>query len=166
MLRARKKTRGSTRSLFALCLIFAVCLSLLGCGEPQRSCAEELEALLSDTVRPVGETYIKGAEEGAVGYLSPETARALYGDDAAELLSLCEDFAIFLSGRSNPFEAAVFRCYSATDSDRIAEMLLSRINDIQIALRDTSISGAYDTAEVSVNGRLVSMRGGVQNISK
>ena len=88
------------------------------------------------------------------------------GEDAEAVLSLCEDFAIFLSERPNPFEAAVLRCYSASDCDKVAQMLLSRIEDIRIALRGTELAGAYDTAEVKISGRTVTMRGGVQNISK
>ena len=166
MLKSKKKSRGGVRSLFALTLIFALCLSLFACGEPQRNCSEELDALLEGQPRPAGAIYLCGAEEGTESYLSPETARSLYGKDADELLALCEDFAIFLSERPNPFEAAAFRCYSASDCDKIARALLSRIDDIRIALRDTALAGAYDTAEVKISGRVVTMRGGVQNISK
>ena len=166
MRKAKEKARVSARSLLLYFIILAVCASLFSCGEAQKSCSEELGILLGDTVLPVGETYVCGAEEASEGYLSPDTARALYGEDAGEILALCEDFAIFVSSRPNPFEAAVFRCYSASDCDRVAAMLLSRINEVQIALRSTSIAGAYDTAEVTVRGRTVMMRGGVQNISK
>ena len=166
MRKINKNIRGSVRSLFLSVLAFAVCVSLFGCGEPQRSCAEMLDDLLSDTPLPAGERYACGADEGATGYLSPESARALYGEDASEILLLCEDFAIFLSSRPNPFEAAVFRCYSSTDAEIVAEMLLQRIADVQISLRSTSIAGAYDTAYVEIRGRDVIMRGGVQNISK
>ena len=155
----------SARSLFFLGIL-AVCLALCACGEPQRSCSEELELLFGDLSRPSGVTYLNGAAEGDAAYLSAETARALYGDDAEALLALCEDYAIFISERPTPFEAAVFRCYSASDCDRIAKALLSRIEDIKIALRDTELTGAYDTAEVKISGRVVTMRGGVQNISR
>ena len=166
MRKINKNIIGSVRSLFLSVLVLAVCISLLGCGEPQGSCAEALDDLLSDTPLPAGERYAFGADEGENGYLSPETARALYGEDSEGTLALCADFAIFISSRPNPFEAAVFRCYSATDTDVVAEMLLQRIADVQISLRDTSIAGAYDTAYVEVRGREVIMRGGVQNISK
>ena len=147
-------------------LAFLICLALTACAKPQKACSDELSALLGETPLPSGVTYICGSEVGNGGYLSPETARALYGEDAEALLALCEDYAIFLSERPNPFEAAVFRCYSASDCDRIAGALLSRIEDIRIALRDTELSGAYDTAEVKISGRVVTMRGGVQNISR
>lgn len=158
--------KGSARSLFLSALVFAICFAFAACAETQTPCSEELAALLEETARPAGVTYICGAGEGEEEYLSPETACALYGDGADELLALCEDFAIFISERPNPFEAAVFRCYSASDCDKIATALLSRIDDIRIALRDTELAGAYDTAEVRISGRVVIMRGGVQNISK
>ena len=166
MPKQKQKSRGSVRSLFLSAVILAICVILAACGEPQSSCSEELDALLAGAARPAGVTYICGAVEGGESYLAPETARALYGEDAEAVLSLCEDFAIFLSERPNPFEAAVLRCYSASDCDKVARMLLSRIEDIRIALRGTELAGAYDTAEVKISGRTVTMRGGVQNISK
>ena len=166
MSKTNKKAKGSIRSLLLSALILVICVSLSACKETSKSCSAELDSLLADTTLPVGETYICGAEEGGSGYLSPETARALYGEGADEILSLCEDFAIFLSGRPNPFEAAVFRCYSRSDAERIAKMLLERIADVKISLRNTSLAGAYDTAYVEVHGRTVIMRGGVQNTSK
>ena len=166
MPKSKKKSRGGVRSLFTFTIIFAVFFTLLGCSEPGKSCSEELDVLLSGQPRPAGVIYLYGAEEGDESYLSPETACALYGEDADVLISLCADYAIFLSELPNPFEAAVFRCYSASDCDRVAAALLARIDEIKIALRDTELAGAYDTAEVRISGRVVTMRGGVQNISK
>ena len=164
--RQKKKSRGGVRSLFVSAVMLILCVLLVGCGEPQGSCVESLDALLEGVPRPAGVTYICGAEEGEESCLSAETARAIYGENAVELLALCEDFAIFLSERPNPFEAAVFRCYSASDCDKIATALLSRIDDIRIALKDTELAGAYDSAEVKISGHVVTMRAGVQNISR
>lgn len=166
MPKSKKKSRGGVRSLFTFTIIFAVFFTLLGCSEPGKSCSEELDTLLSGQPRPAGVIYLYGTEEGDESYLSPETACALYGEGAGDLLKLCGDFAIFLAERPNPFEAAVFRCYSASDCDRVAAALLARIDDIRITLRDTELAGAYDTAEVRISGRIVTMRAGVQNISR
>ena len=159
-----KKTKGSVRSLFVLFAVIS--LSLFACSSPQASCKEELSALLLGVELPAGETYVFGAEEGDAEYLSPEVARSLYGDSAEDALSLCEDFAIFISARGAPFEAAVFRCYSASDCDRVAEMILSRIGDMQILLRDTEFAGIYDTAGIDIRGRIVTLSGVTQKISK
>ena len=166
LLKTNKKSRGSVRSLLLSAVLIAVCALLLGCAGEPIPCRETLDGLLGDAPRPAGVTYLCGAEVGSEAYLSPETARALYGETAEELLSLCEDFAIFLSEGAYPFEAAVFRCYSASDCEKLATALLARIDDIRIALRDTELSGAYENAEVTLRGRVVTMRGGVQNISR
>ena len=162
---SKEKSRERARCLLIV-IVLLICLILCACGEAQKSCSEELFSLIADFSLPLGVTYAHGAEEGGPGYLSPETSRALYGEGAEELLALCEDFAIFISERPTPFEAAVFRCYSASDSQRIVAMLLSRVEDIRIALRDTGLAGAYDSAEIEIRGRVVSMRVGIQNIKR
>ena len=92
MPKQKQKSRGSVRSLFLSAVILAICVILAACGEPQSSCSEELDALLAGAPRPAGVTYICGALEGEASYLSAETARALYGEDAE---------AVFAHGRQS-----------------------------------------------------------------
>ena len=146
-----------------LCLALLICA--VACAREDRSCEDLLAELCRDKELAAGELYLYGRSEGEAGYLSPATAAALYGERAQDILSLCEDYAIYLASHGAPCEAAVFKCYSASDCDRVASALLERIDEIKIALKGTSLSIAYDGASVSIKGRYVLLLPD-QNINK
>ena len=137
----------------------AIVLVFCACSQP-REHAEEL--LRREMARidglPQGEIYYSFAVEGEVGYLSERLIATLYGPHAIHrCFPLIEEYAIYLSSFAEPCEIAVFRCYEKSDADRIAEMCLSRIDEIRISLGSIGFRGEGKT-EVLVCGRLVTMR--------
>ena len=146
-------------------ILVTVMILLSSCSPHIDSCRDALKTLCSSASLPSGELYFSDAAEGEEGYLSDELALTLYGESAKDLLALCEDYAIFLSERPIPCEAAVFKCHSASDCDTLSEALLSRIEEVRALLRDTELAGEYDKATVKVKGKYVFMVSRAQKTS-
>lgn len=108
---------------------------------------------------PRGEVYHSGTVAGESGYFSPHLMATVYGETAEErCFPLIEEYAIYLSSFAEPCEIAVFRCYARSDADRIAEMCLSRIEQLRVLLAGTSYRSRVDQATVRVDGKLVVMQ--------
>lgn len=138
----------------ALCAVFlCACATDGGSG---KGAGEVLGDLMAQSGSlPVGVIYSKSAGEGTDGHFSPKLARTMYGERAEELLSLTEDFAIYVSSFGIPAEIAVFKCYSRSDAERIGAMCLSRAESVRVLLRSTEWRGLADGASVRVDGRWV-----------
>ncbi len=137
-------------------IVAALILSLFtSCGDTRN--AED--TLLSITKNldslPYGNLYLKSAEEGRAEHLTATTITSLYHEGAAEYeFTLIEDFAIYLCPKE-PCEVAVYKCYSASDTDLIAAMCLRRIDSLRILLEETPYNEIPKNAEVDINGRFV-----------
>ena len=145
------------KRFFALlsCLLLVFCISACGYEE---AAEDILYRICSDAELPSGTTYLSGAPEGSSSYLAPDTLEDMYGDEAQEeVFSLVEEYAIYLSRFAKPYEVAVFKCYSVSDTDSVLEMCLERLESIKILLRDTEYAPLADTAEVYVDGKYVIM---------
>ena len=133
---------------------------MTSCAGDNRS-AEDILADITDDIAdlPDGNVYKKSAEEGDKGFLSPALCEALYGANAQrDKFPLTDDFAIYLSSFAMPCEVAVFKCYSASDTDVIAGMLLSRISELKILLAESEFLYLADSATVEIDGRFVIMK--------
>ena len=105
---------------------------------------------------PSGQIYRSDACEGETAYFSAQMMRTMYGEMAEErYFSLLEEYAIYLSSRESPYEIAVLRCYARSDTDRIAEMCLARIEQLRVHLSHTPFRAAVDAATVRVEGKCV-----------
>ena len=108
---------------------------------------------------PAGEIYRSGRNVWESGYFSPSLMASMYGKEAEErTFPLIEEYAIYLSSFPNPCEISVFRCFSKTDVDRVAEMCLSRKETLRIGLAGMSLRARADAATVEVQGRTVIFR--------
>ena len=143
----------------ACLLLIGLLGTLVSCRQQETDTAELLDEHLSHAKDlPAGKRYHSGAEDGADGYFSPQLMAIMYGEGAeTHLFPLIEEYAIFLSERAEPCEVAIFRCYAKSDTDRIAEMCLSRMELLRIALAGTSYRARVDKATVEVHGRVVTM---------
>ena len=142
-----------------LCLGMVLCICLTACGKQPVSAETLLLELMAEYESlPDGVIYRSGAEEGEAGYPSPELMESLYGANAAEVLELVEDYAIYLSSFAMPIELAVFRCYSATDAHQVEAMCLNRREALRVALRGTELEELSDSLQVQCKGRLIVMR--------
>ena len=136
-----------------LALLFAS-----ACSGGSKSCEEALYGICAEMKLPAGQTYLSGAEEGSDKYLSEDTINTLYGERAyGELFPLIEEYAIYISSFAEPYEAAVFKCRSRSDTDLIAEMCFARTDILKVILRDTEFAELVQEARVSVKGKLVFM---------
>ena len=142
-------------------LILTVCfiaVFLLSCAREQRSAEEVLSSLMADNQGlPAGEIYQKNAKEGENAYFSQSLCESMYGSRAAELLTVTEDFAIYMSSAAAPYEIAVFKCYSSTDAEKIAAVCMSRAEDLRVLLSKTEWRELCDSAKIKVDGRIVVM---------
>jgi hypothetical protein len=141
--------------------IFAVLLlavALLSCRAESQSAEELLSSLMADTQGlPAGNIYVKGAEEGESAYFSQSLCESMYGARAFELLTFTEDFAIYMASVAAPYEIAVFKCYSATDAEKLAAVCMSRAQDLRVILSKTEWRELCDSAKIKVDGRIVVM---------
>ena len=139
-----------------LCVVCFYCLS--SCSASERSAEEILFALCDEAgTLPAGEIYRMGAEEGSEGYLPPSLRDVLYGEEAAELFCLMEDYALYLSSFAAPREIAVFRLRSASDAERVAAMCLRRADTLQVLLHSTAFWELTDSVRVICKGKTVIM---------
>lgn len=105
---------------------------------------------------PDGSVYLSSAEEGSKKFLSVAMINSLYHNGAAEYeFSLVEEYAIYISSFAKPCEIAVYKCYSASDTDLIASMCHKRIEKLRVMLAGTSFAEIIDAADVEVKGRFV-----------
>ena len=140
-------------------LILMLCVLSCSCAKEGKSASLLLEERLARIENlPQGEIYRSDAAEGEAGYFSERLRRTVYGErDAEHCFGLIEDYAIYLCSFAEPCELAVFRCYAASDADRVAEMCLSRIEYLRIVLAGTDFRARADRATVTVDGRVVIM---------
>ena len=134
-----------------------ILLSLASC-QRQVNCEEILTKLLAvsgEDTEGSGSIFFKGAEEGEKGYFSPELMDTMYGENAGKrYFSKIEDFSVYVSERE-PGELAVFRCYSYSDRDVIAEMCLQRADSIKVTLRDSEYAQKTESIQVIIYRRYV-----------
>ena len=141
---------------FCVVLILACCLNFCSCLRVNKSCAEILEEIMSDTEQlPTGKIYSSHCEMGSDGYFPEAMRKAMYGEDSDRWLSLTEEYALFVSSSGIPSEIAVFKCYSATDARSLEFMCLNRAELLRTALRGTGFSELCDKIYVAREGRAV-----------
>ena len=136
--------------------IFLVLLLLTSCGE-KRSAEDVLFDVTKDfDDLPDGNVYLSSAKEGSQNFLSVTIINSLYHEGAAEYeFSLVEEYAIYISEFAKPCEIAVYKCYSASDTDLIASMCLRRIEKLCVMLSETSFSYIPQNADIDVKGHFV-----------
>lgn len=141
--------------LGVLCVISLFSVS---CGEKQihaETLLEELREVSGEM--PEGSLYLSGAEEGSDTYFSPSLRNAMYGEDAEELFSLLEEYAVYLSSFASPCEIAVFRSASVSDAERITAMCMGRADTVRVLLRQTEFRDMTDSIRVICQGKYVIM---------
>ena len=143
--------------LMVIILSLAILFGALSCRQSERA-EDMLYRICTELELPSGETYLKSAEEGSTGYLDQSMINTLYGKEGASVFLLIEDYAIYLSSFAVPYEVAVFKCYSRSDSDSVAELCLERIETLKVILRDSEHFELVQRARVEIKGRYVVMK--------
>ncbi len=150
-------TKSRKRAFFIKFTSILLILFLLTSCKDTRSAEDVLFNITKDfDDLPDGSVYLSNAEEGSEKFLSVGIINSLYHDGAAEYeFSLIEEYAIYISSFAKPCEIAVYKCYSASDTDLIASMCLRRIEKLRIMLAGTSFAEITDAADVDVKGHFV-----------
>ena len=143
----------------SMLLCTACVISFLGCQSERNKSAE---AVLLDVIGaltlPSGSIYIYGASFGSENSLPSLTREVLYGAEESELaFSLLDDYAIYLSSFESPFEAAVFRCRAASDTDTLTALCLRRADTLNVLLKETAHASLSGNIRVLQKGRYVAM---------
>ena len=145
------------RKLRAPLLILSILLLLCSCAKEQATAAQVLDALVAVEIGlPAGQIYLSAASEDDASYLSPDLVAALYGEgELPWQLSLIEDYGLFLSTAQHPCEFAVFRVRARSDTDDVAAMCLTRLDDLRMHYKDSAYAAYLQNARVVVSGKYV-----------
>lgn len=137
-------------------LTFALSLSLVCCSRDETKAQDVVRVALEyGGEAPVGVLYHIDAQEGSEGFLSPKMIKDIYGEDGAELFSLLEDYAVFISSQKIPYEVAVFKSRARSDGLKLELLLRQRRDTLSVALRGTSFYEMVDKIRIERVGDTV-----------
>ena len=145
------------KKIILFALIITLILSFPSCTK--NLCAEDMLFEITKEIDdlPPGILYLKNAPEGNVSHIPHSMLRALYNENALEYeFTLIEDFAVYISAQK-PCEVAVYKCYSASDTDVVATMCLKRIDTLRTSLEGTPYGDIPKNAKVNIKGKFVSV---------
>lgn len=144
------------KNWIALIITVGLLILLAGCSEKNIGCEELLVKLVSLTEdKDCGYFYFGLSAEDEAGYISEEEKAALYGERSVkECFPVLEDYGIFTLC-AGVGEIGVFKCYSYSDTDRIANMCFERRDDIKVALRGSEWEKKTEKIRVEIHGKYV-----------
>lgn len=144
--------------LFRFILLLFLVLSLVSCSTDDRSTDDILDEMVSVLPSlPSGTVYRSSAQEGDEDFMSGSLAKAMYGEGADKMFSTVEEYSVYLSSFAEPYEIAVFKCYSRTDAHGVLAMCLTRRDILQISLRGSAFYELCDDIRIISRGRYVIM---------
>ena len=141
-----------------LLLFLILCLAFCSCGRESVEADTVLKNIIENEKKlPVGQIYRKGAEEGKNDYLSGDMICILYGAKAdISYFPMIEDYTIYISSFAEPFEVAIFKCYSKSDVDSIIKLCFLRGDSIKSLINH--VKGCEEVSvKVTSKGRYVCM---------
>lgn len=144
--------------ILSLCLSFFLVASFCSCGAQEGLDALDLLCkIVAYADESTGEIFSSRASDGELGYIQNELLISMYGERRVEECfesGKIEEYALFVSSRPIG-EVAVFRCFSRSDTDLIAEMCFERADAIKVALNSTELEKKSETIRVQIRGRYV-----------
>ena len=135
--------------IFAVLFVFA--FVFCSCEKEKKTCEELLLVGLDygiDGYADNGYTFFKNADESSTFFMTENTKDSMYGMKFKSALDAACDFAIYVSA-SNPYEVAIFECYSKNDTDEILRMCYERADEKKIGLRFTEWETASKAIEIT-----------------
>jgi hypothetical protein len=110
------------RKIICLCLIFTVCLSLVGCREEQN--AYDILSEFASTYGAEGVIYSPSVSEGSPGYISDRLVERVF----LFTEGLGDNFALLLNSHIDlPSECGVFVCSDDEEVRLAEEICLERV---------------------------------------
>ena len=139
-------------------LALGLCVLLLSsCLSEQKSCEDIALRLCDELKLPVGQMYCCGKEGTSLRELPSDTMSVMYGANAKDVFELIEEYSIYLCAAGAPYEVAVFKCYSSSDSDSVAALCLGRADALSVLLRGTEYADIARNSAVCVKGKYTVM---------
>ena len=138
-------------------VVLALLFALSSCGKKERGASDVLCEVLSKIEKlPSGSFSSAGAVEGSEEYLSENLCITLYGERSLrDVFPLIEDFSIYMCSFEYPFEVAIFKCYSRSDTDSVAQMCFLRGDVFKVLLHSEGVNDV--DVMVAQKGRFVFM---------
>ena len=142
---------------YAVLLLVISMVFLVSCGKKEKTASAVFDSFISEIeMLPEGTVFRSGSAEGSGEYLSESLCTTLYGERAVtDIFPLIEDYSIYLCSFAYPFEAAVFKCYSKSDADFVAEMCFLRGDMVKVLLHSEGVNDVE--VKVMIKGRFVAM---------
>ena len=140
-------------------LLIILCLFTVSCSSKNAS-ASEIFYTIYEKLSPVsyGEIYLSNQEKGTKHYMSPALFATVYGDGTSLAeADLIEGYAVYLSSFTLPCEIAVFKCYSPSDTPKIEQMCIRRLDFLKKHFKNTEYENILSSASVISNGKYVIM---------
>jgi len=147
------------KALFIIAMM--LCILLCSCASQEQICCEtllfELLNVSGEDIEGNGYVFLHDSAENEIGYLSQENKILFYGENRVkQTFDKIEDYAIFVSTHTVG-ELAVFKCYSASDTDEVARMCLERADEIKVMLRKSEWKEKSENIRVMVHKKFVVM---------
>ena len=141
----------------ALFILAFLMIFLSSCGREGKNAAEVFDGFIFEIEKlPDGDILRSGSIEGSGEYLSESICATLYGERATkDIFPLVENFSIYLCSFAYPFEVAVFKCYSKSDTDLVSEMCFKRGDMVKVLLHSEGINDVE--IRVMTKGNFVAM---------
>ena len=143
-----------------ICFLLIISFLFLASCSAKSASASEIFYTVYEKLSPVsyGEIYFSNQDKGTKHYMSSALFSTVYGDGVplAEA-DLIEEYAIYLSSFALPCEIAVFKCYSPSDTPKIEQMCIRRLDFLKKHFKNTEYENILDTASVISSGKYVIM---------
>ena len=142
------------------CFLLALfCALLASCSKKDATVEAVLERIYDElSPVPAGELYLSTSAAGTRHFISPALFCSLYGDGKeVSCAGAIEEYALYLSSFSAPFEIAVFKCYSPSDTEKVERMCVLRLDALRRYFSTAEHKKIIDSAVVIRDGRFVVM---------
>lgn len=139
---------------FVLVFLLALCSCSQNVEEDTFDILCELLAYSGEN-REEAALYSSSADIGEFGYIDDGIKTTLYGERCdKDYFPLVEEYSICLFERQAG-EVALFKCYSRSDTDTIAQMCLERADLIKVMLNGTEHEEKSRAIRIEIHGRYV-----------
>ena len=144
-----------------ICFLSAfLCVFILVSCSQKNTSTREIFDRIYEALSPVpdGEIYFSKSDEGTRHYMSSALFSTIYENgtfiDGSDII---EEYTVYLSSFALPFEIAVFKCYSPSDTVKIEQMCIGRLDFLRKHFKNTEHENAIDKASVISDGKYVIM---------
>lgn len=145
------------KNFYRIIILTVSLLLLCSCASEEKRCEDIALSLCAELELPAGQLYCKDESAEPPRTLPADTVKIMYGNEGERVFGLLEDYAIYLCETGMPYEVAVFRTYSVSESDSVALLCLERADTLSVLLRDGEYADTVRNAKILSRGRYTVM---------